>query len=324
MKNKKINSLVVWAFGTYPVEREDYDIEMSLFMPLNSDERDSETQAIFEKDNFFSVGGKIVPRFYNGNKRAKMIVSTSTHVTILNKVVESNKCPLKISLVEIPQELPNEIKDNTIIKMLVSDFSGQEYNFIMRVVFLCHNSWLMRLKDMIHPQESLIFIVGQLEIIENEFYIYAKDGNYVDTHFSNKKKFFDGNVSQGSSTLKNSIRSKLLNTHQNIIGDSEVKLPNTTLDDSKDFEDSSDLNFVGSHSVKRARVDASERSFDKSLSNIDHESYANTDDCSVEDDQEVVEGSVKNNKDKKNNLRSKGKEPVERSLHSNSGLYGST
>ncbi|CAG8742602.1 21922_t:CDS:2, partial [Dentiscutata erythropus] len=145
-ENEKINSLVVWALGAYPIEQEDYNIEMSL--------------------------GKIIPEFYGDNRRAKMIVSTSTHVAILNKVVESNKCPFKMSLVGIPQELPSEVKDNTVIKTLVSDFSGQEHNFTVKVVFSRYNHYLTCLKDSIHSQESLIFV------------------------FSNKKRFFDSDASQ--------------------------------------------------------------------------------------------------------------------------------
>ena len=71
--------LVVWAFATYPVERDDREIEMTLFVPVNIEERDNETQAIFEKDSFYSVGGKIIPGFYNGNKRAKVLV-TNVHI----------------------------------------------------------------------------------------------------------------------------------------------------------------------------------------------------------------------------------------------------
>ncbi|CAG8528274.1 26657_t:CDS:1, partial [Dentiscutata erythropus] len=41
------NLLVVWALGSYPVEREDYDIELSLFLSNNLDESDPESQAIF-------------------------------------------------------------------------------------------------------------------------------------------------------------------------------------------------------------------------------------------------------------------------------------
>ncbi|CAG8818704.1 9591_t:CDS:1, partial [Gigaspora rosea] len=51
-----IKSLVMWALGTYPVERNDCKIEMVLFLPLESQERDLETQAIFERDGFYSVG----------------------------------------------------------------------------------------------------------------------------------------------------------------------------------------------------------------------------------------------------------------------------
>ena len=66
--------LVVQALDTYPVECEDYEIELVLFVPANLNDRDSEVQAVFEKDKFFSVGGKIVPGLYGGNKRAKVFV----------------------------------------------------------------------------------------------------------------------------------------------------------------------------------------------------------------------------------------------------------
>lgn len=73
--------LIVWALGTYPIEREDNDIELVLFVPEDPDSRDPDSQAIFKKDCFFSVGGKIVPGQYGGNKRAKVI--TSWHVNFL-------------------------------------------------------------------------------------------------------------------------------------------------------------------------------------------------------------------------------------------------
>ncbi|CAG8494179.1 11123_t:CDS:2, partial [Diversispora eburnea] len=188
--------LVVWALGAYPIEREDYDIEMALFVPLNPDEIDQETQAIFEKDKFFL-----------------MTLSMSTHLAILNKVVESNKCPLNVSLVGIPQEMPNEIKDDTIIKTLVTDYSGQENNFIINVVFSSRNSRLTHLKDIICPQESLIFVVGQMEIIDNEFYVYAKDVN--------------------SSMSRNLTRAKLLVTHKNIVSNLKDKSENEISVDSE-------------------------------------------------------------------------------------------
>ena len=69
------NTLVVWAIRAYPVEREDYNIEMTLFLPVSLDDRDSESQAAFVKDNFFPVGRKIIPGFYEGNKRAKVFIA---------------------------------------------------------------------------------------------------------------------------------------------------------------------------------------------------------------------------------------------------------
>ncbi|CAG8788562.1 10899_t:CDS:2, partial [Gigaspora rosea] len=173
----------------YPVEREDYNIEMTLFLPISLDDRDPKSQAAFVKDNFYSVGGKIISGFYEGNKR--MTVSSSTHVMILNKVEESNKCLLKVSLVGIPQEVPNEIKGDTIVQILVSAYV-----------------------DNIRPRESFIFVVGQLEIIRNEFYVYARDINRIDAQSISKKNVFDCRISQ-SSSFKNSIRSKLMVTHNN-------------------------------------------------------------------------------------------------------------
>ncbi|CAG8809956.1 15658_t:CDS:1, partial [Cetraspora pellucida] len=52
-----------------------------------------------------------------------MTVSTSIHVSILNKVTNSNKCPLKVTLVEIPKEMPSKVNNDTVIKILVTDYS---------------------------------------------------------------------------------------------------------------------------------------------------------------------------------------------------------
>ncbi|RHZ83351.1 hypothetical protein Glove_97g74 [Diversispora epigaea] len=297
------NFLVVWALGTYPVERDD--------------QRDNETQAIFEKDGFYSVGGKIIPGFYNGNKRAKvlvanMTVSTSTHLTILNKVVESNKCPLKVSLVGIPQEIPTEVEDDTVINTLVTDYSGQEYNFIMKVVFSCHNLRMASLKNIVRPQESLIFVVGQLEIIENEFYVYAKDVNCIDTRFVNKKRFFESNVPRDVLASRNSAHTKLLVTHQNI-GNLEKKSKSETLVDSNNFENTTELNLMDRlHDVKHVRID---ESLDKDLVSSEHlNSEFHTKESNELVSCNTEEGSTKVDKDGKKVSRGKGKGPVERSL----------
>ncbi|CAG8458500.1 9528_t:CDS:2 [Cetraspora pellucida] len=147
-KKEDINLLVVWALGAYSVKCKDYDIKMTLFVTINPKDWDYKTQAVFEKDHFFLV-------------------------MILNKVIESNKCLLKVSLVRVPQKMPNEIKDYAIFKTLVTDYFGQEQNFIMNVVF-SYNSHLIYLKDIIRALKSLIFVVGQLEIIDNEFYVLQK------------------------------------------------------------------------------------------------------------------------------------------------------
>lgn len=221
-KNEKVdaNLMVAWAIGLYPVEHEQNKIELVLFVPIKHDERDSETQAVFEKDCYYSVGGKIVPSYYGTNKRPKMTVSISTGVSILNKVSMLNKCPLKVSLVGFSQEslrlLVND--DNAIFNVLINDYAGQEHNFIVKVVFLHKNSRFLHLKTMIHQQASLVFVIGQLEVIDNNFYIYAKDINFIDTQLLSKQKTLDNHNSCESVST---IHLKLLFTHQNVIDNSK-------------------------------------------------------------------------------------------------------
>ncbi|RIB02369.1 hypothetical protein C2G38_2125379, partial [Gigaspora rosea] len=193
---------------------------MVLFLPLESQERDLETQAIFERDSFYSVGGKVVPGYYKGNVCPKMTIAVSTGVVILNKAVNSNKCPLKISLIGIPQELPQIVgtDGNAIVNVLVNDYAGREYNFTVKVVFPHLNSQFAYLMNAIRPEDSFVFVVGQMEVICNEFYIYSKDINYIDVHFSFKQKVSDNN---NNLEVSNTARSKLLSVYPNITKNSK-------------------------------------------------------------------------------------------------------
>ncbi|CAG8767947.1 17204_t:CDS:2, partial [Racocetra persica] len=176
------NLFVVWAVGVYPT--------------------------IFEKDRFFSVDGKIIPGFYAGNKRLKVL---------------TNKCPLKISLIRIPQELLKvlENNENAIFNVLISDYTIQDHNFIVKIVFSHSNSCFAYLKSMIHLHDSLVFVVGQMEVIDNDFYIYAKDINYIDISCF-KRKISDDSSFCGFTESVNSIRAKLLFTYRNVNENSKV------------------------------------------------------------------------------------------------------
>ncbi|KAF0560091.1 hypothetical protein F8M41_003425 [Gigaspora margarita] len=119
-----------------------------------------------------------------------MTAAASTHVTIADRVLNSNKCSLRISLIGIPQEMPLEIENtqDSVIKTLISDYVSLPCNYTVKVVFPIDNLQFNHLKMTIRPQESLIFITGQMEIIANEFYVYANDINYISTHFAIKNK----------------------------------------------------------------------------------------------------------------------------------------
>ncbi|CAG8693039.1 11015_t:CDS:1 [Cetraspora pellucida] len=124
--------------------------------------------------------------------------------------------------------MPNEINSDGIIQTLVTDYAGQEYNFSIKVVFSCNHSYFSFLKNNIRPIESFIFVVRQMKIISNEFYVYAKNVNYIDAQFLNKKSSFGCGDSQTSSSKKN-IRFKLLATHQSFLEISKVKFEDETV-----------------------------------------------------------------------------------------------
>ncbi|CAG8462755.1 1081_t:CDS:2 [Cetraspora pellucida] len=122
----KERSLVVWAIGFYPVKIEDCKIELVLFVLIKKEERDIATQAIFEKNEYFSS-----------------------------------------------------------------------------------------LASLIHSSESVVFVVGQMEIIENVLYVFGQDINLVDIRSSRKKREHNIHFNEQVS-LTNSARSKLLSVYKNI------------------------------------------------------------------------------------------------------------
>ncbi|CAG8649678.1 6137_t:CDS:2, partial [Cetraspora pellucida] len=187
----------VWAVGTYPVGNEDCTIELVLFVLIDSEERDIDTQAIFEKDEFYSI-----------------TVSSSTQLRILDKVPLLNKCPLKVSLVSIPQGLPNEIDNdvNAIFEMLISNYVIRDHKFIVKIIYPYHKRSFDYIKNIIKPQKSIIFVVGIMEIIKGNFYVYANEINNIDIPKIN----VSDNKNLTTLTSTKSARLKLLFTHKNI------------------------------------------------------------------------------------------------------------
>ncbi|CAG8552018.1 3619_t:CDS:2 [Cetraspora pellucida] len=280
-------SILIIAFDTYPVDSEDYDIEMSLFVLIDQADKDLDSQAI-------------VSGFYEGNKRMKMTVFMSTYLMIHNRFNASNKCPLKISLIGIPQEMPNEINSDGIIQTLVTNYAGQE----------------------------------EMEIISNEFYMYAKDVNYIDAQFLNKKSSFGCGGSQTSSSKKN-ICFKLLATYQSFLEILKIKFEVEDFNGfvyggftaCENFTKSVDRNFeieisIGlgsgfeSNSVnslclqKQVHSDASEGSVGASYMKEvnDHADFHQKDDA---------EGSVNNSSYQKKSKLQKCQESMKHTLHCN-------
>ncbi|CAG8566613.1 15159_t:CDS:2, partial [Gigaspora rosea] len=71
-ETEKDNQLTVWAIGCYPVGNKDKEIELTLFVPVDFEERDHDLQAIFQKDEYFSAGDKIIPNKYKDTIRPRL------------------------------------------------------------------------------------------------------------------------------------------------------------------------------------------------------------------------------------------------------------
>ncbi|CAG8762097.1 441_t:CDS:1, partial [Cetraspora pellucida] len=101
--------------------------------------------------------------------------------------------------------------------------------------------------------ESMLFVVGQMEIIDKDLYVYAIDISFVDISSVTKKKV---SVFENSPALYRSVRSRLLIIHQSINEDSfnvsEIK--NSDLGKEKS-EREVDLITEDSHVMKRTRLE---------------------------------------------------------------------
>ncbi|CAG8465006.1 25300_t:CDS:2 [Dentiscutata erythropus] len=176
-----------WAIGAYPVGREDSEIELVLFVPSNSDGYNLETYAVLKKDGIYSV-------------------RVSTCMGIPNKGDKFNKCPLKVTLVGIPQELP--------------------------------------------------------QVFDNDFYVYVKDINYVNTHFSSKLGAFDSSdLNNSSDTVNLTLGTTLVwvsndagskSKHGSLVLDNNSSSKKTKVECSEDF--TSDIDNVDNYASKLDEV----------------------------------------------------------------------
>ncbi|CAG8798265.1 4844_t:CDS:1, partial [Cetraspora pellucida] len=103
-------------------------------------------------------------------------------------------------------------------------------------------------------------------IIRNEFYVYARDINCIDAKLISKKISFDRGVSYSSSSPKNSVRSKLLATHNNFAECLKDKLENRGVSSAVPGADMNRFNSNfsnNSHSSKRVHVEDTDDSVEE-------------------------------------------------------------
>ncbi|CAG8683695.1 7_t:CDS:2 [Gigaspora rosea] len=113
----------VWAIGTYPMDRDDNEIELIIYIPVNSIERDPETQAFFKREEYYSIEEKIFLHFMMESRDQSLLTGTL-------------------------QDMPTEINNTDgIIKIIMTDYvNGQEHDYMFKIVFPHNNSRFSHLK----------------------------------------------------------------------------------------------------------------------------------------------------------------------------------
>src|SRR6185436_7586163 len=118
-----------------------------------------------------------------------MTVASSTHLKI-EKGPGLNRCLLKASLVGIIQDTAKKVNDeNAMVKVLVKDYVSHNSDYIVTIVFPYHDIQFKHLMNPTQPDESLLFVIGQLEVIQDDLYVYTVETSYIDIHIADKKKF---------------------------------------------------------------------------------------------------------------------------------------
>ncbi|RHZ78164.1 hypothetical protein Glove_167g9 [Diversispora epigaea] len=173
----------------------------------------------------------------------------------------------------------------------------------------------LNLKDCLHDAKRVI--EGYWTNNLRKYYVYYNKVKVFGTNNLRKyyvyvggiRRFFESNIPRDVLASRNSARTKLLVTHQNI-GNLEKKSKSETSVDSNNFESNTELNLKDClHDAKRVRID---KSLNKDLVSPEHPNESN----------ELVGynteegGFTKINKNGEKVSRGKGKGPVERSLRS--------
>ncbi|CAG8636908.1 hypothetical protein C2G38_2100415 [Gigaspora rosea] len=164
---------------------------------------------------------------------------------------------------------------------------------ITNLVFLHTNPCFEYLKINTQLKDLTIFVVGQMEIINNKFYVNTKDINYFDI-----KKNSDTVSLQIQPTSTNPTRSRLLQIHQNITKNLKEApvIQTSSLTTSSDIESES--------SVKRKRSEEIDQLIDVDFINTNDNYKSETIKAnSVKTNQEKLENPIKKPKLLKNSTR---------------------
>ncbi|CAG8793722.1 16381_t:CDS:1, partial [Dentiscutata erythropus] len=57
--NDDLKLVAIWAVGVFPVESDRCELDLSLFIPTDNEDRDPNSQLIFELNKYYCVSGKV-------------------------------------------------------------------------------------------------------------------------------------------------------------------------------------------------------------------------------------------------------------------------
>lgn len=80
------------------------------------------------------------------------------------------------------QDLEKGVYDeNAVIRVSVKDYTGQNNSFTVKIVFPYHNSRFKYLMNSIRPNEPVLFVIGQMEVMQDDLYVQQAVGKLTHT-----------------------------------------------------------------------------------------------------------------------------------------------
>ncbi|CAG8837148.1 14993_t:CDS:2, partial [Racocetra persica] len=112
-----------------------------------------------------------------------------TLFSLVNEYERDSNMSFESLISRVAQDILEEIdSESAMFKLSVNDYAGKNYSFVIKVVFPHNSSRFKYLMSSLRPNESTLFVVGHMEVIQEDLYVYAADVSFVVVNSAVKRK----------------------------------------------------------------------------------------------------------------------------------------